>query len=36
MTPRTDSVLHRALASVRRTWADMERAHEVMFGIRPR
>jgi hypothetical protein len=30
MTPRTDSTVHRILASVRRAWADMDRASRLL------
>jgi len=35
MTRHTDSMLTRALASVRRTWSDMERINRAMLEFQP-
>jgi hypothetical protein len=35
MTHHTNSALHRALASIRRTWADMERIQRAMLELEP-
>jgi hypothetical protein len=35
MTHRTSSALHRALASVRRTWAEMDRIQRAKLELEP-
>jgi hypothetical protein len=35
MTHRTNSALHRALASIRRTWADMDRIQRAKLELEP-